>query len=145
MENQRSDDWDEDEQQQDEQRQDQQNQDQQKQDQQQQDGQQQQQTREDSAEKPEQSSRSDEIIGDDDDFDRNFQQPEKQHEDAPPGTDCTFNDEPTNDSTPNQIDESYDHHDQNESIADQSGVEGGSNDNTAGNTTPLCDEDESKE
>lgn len=131
MDNQRSDDWDEDEQQQDQHQQDQQ-----------------QQPRENSPDQREQNSRNDDAIDDNGGGGENepsFQQSPKLHEEAPPGTeDRSFNDEPANDSTSNQPDESYVNHNQNDLTADQSGG-GGSDDNAAGNTTPLCDEDETKE
>lgn len=74
--------------------------------------------------------------GDNDDY----QQPEK-HEDAPPGTeDPSFDDGPSNEPSNEPQQESFN---QNEPNVDQSC--GDDDDDNAGNTTPLCDETESKE
>lgn len=65
-----------------------------------------------------------------------FQQ--EKHEDAPPGTDeqqQSFDDRP--EETSHRPEQTFDDH--NDSQADNGGNE------TAGNTTPLCDEAESKE
>lgn len=111
---------------------------------------------EDRSSQQEESSRKEETLNDNggENFEQEYQQQEK-HEELPPGTEDQFSNEPLNDQS--QPEECFPSHNINNSnnveepltSADGGGcggdTSGGGCDENLGNTTPLCDEEETKE
>lgn len=96
------------------------------------------------AENQEQSSRNVEGFNDSNggDGENDFQQPQP-NADMPPGTEEQPNrEEPTAEPSSYQSNDAFENH-QNASASNDDGDAGG--EENAGNTTPLCDEEESKE